>query len=96
MMLLHRHHDVYTMTHSYFAASGTSTRSSTASGLERDPGVGSLAWWEGCQDLVDGLDISGLYEVRAKSRLAGSLTIVLLTVASQRDQMHSLGGGISA
>jgi hypothetical protein len=58
--------------------------------------VGSLASWEGCQDLVDGLDIGGLYEVRNKSRLAGSLTIVLLPVASQRDQMHSLGGGISA
>ena len=46
--------------------------------------------------MVDGLDIGGLYEVRAKSRLAGSLTIVLLTIASQCDQMHSLGSGIGA
>jgi hypothetical protein len=46
--------------------------------------------------LVDGLDIGGLYEVRAKSRLASSLTIMLLTVARQCDQMHSLGSGVSA
>src|ERR1700685_2028270 len=56
----------------------------------------SQAWWQGCQDMVDGLDISGLYEVCAKSRLAGSLTIVLLAVAGERDQMHSLGSGVSA
>lgn len=56
----------------------------------------SRAWWQGCQDLVDDLDIGGLYQVRTKSRLAGSLTIVLLTIASQCDQMHSLGTRVSA
>ena len=58
--------------------------------------AGSRAWWQGCQDLVHDLNIGGLYQVRTKSRLAGSLTIVLLTVASQCDQMHSLGAGVSA
>ena len=51
---------------------------------------------QGCQDLVDGLDIGRLYEVRAKSRLTGSLTIGVLTVTRQGDQMHSLGSGVCA
>ena len=46
--------------------------------------------------MVNGIDIGGLDEMCGKSRLAGSLTIVLLAVASQRDQMRSLGCGVSA
>jgi hypothetical protein len=56
----------------------------------------SQARRQGCQHLVHDFDIGGLYQVRTKSRFAGSLTIVLLTVASQCDQMHSLGNGVSA